>query len=148
MSCAESWEGGGTRGRRRGRQELNNLLCYWLMLHCRHLELIAAFFPFPSIFICFAVLDLSMVYWMYSIFPIPTVQSYITFHSQLNSAALFCSLCTVYGVSVCGVRVRACVCALYELSLSVTRDLTTCGNERLGARERCPAQMELTLPFH
>lgn len=67
------WEGGGTRGRRRGRQELNNLLCYWLMLHCRHLELIAAFFPFPSIFICFAVLDLSMVYWMHSIFPIPTV---------------------------------------------------------------------------
>lgn len=40
-------EEGQGRGRRWGWQELNNLLCYWLMLHCRHLELIAALFSFP-----------------------------------------------------------------------------------------------------
>lgn len=136
MSCSESWEGGGTRGRRRGRQELNNLLCYWLMLHCRHLELIAAFF-LPFILICCARPYQGMLNVKCFVFPIASLISPVVL-LDLFSGPTF-----MFRITVC-----IYVCVSSELSLSVTSELTTCGNEEVRVRRSCPARTELPLPFH
>lgn len=146
MSCSESWEGGGTRGRRRrGRQELNNLLCYWLMLHCRHLELIAALFSSPphSFALLYQTLSRHTAVRVFPLLPPPSLHAIHPFPilSRISSLRLPWTVAEVQCVCMC-------VCVHRVLYLSVTRELTTCGNEWVSARESWPAQLELTLPFH
>ena len=142
------WElGGGTRGRRRrGRQELNNLLCYWLMLHCRHLELIAALFSSPSILICFAVLDLIKAFFFFfnsvsvprppptslpPSFPSLPVHSIHRYSQLFNSPLQAAVVSVLYVVCVC-----VCVCVLQVLNLSVTRELHYMWKRKEGLRAK------------
>lgn len=119
MSCGR--EEGRGRGRRWGWQELNNLLCYWLMLHCRHLELIAALFSFPlysCTLLCETLSRLSRSLPHPHCLLITIVLSHLPLTSSLRTALLYL-LC----------RICLSVCVLHVLKLSVTRELSPCGSE-------------------
>lgn len=122
MSCGR--EEGRGRGRRWGWQELNNLLCYWLMLHCRHLELIAALFSFP-LYSC-TLLRETLSRLSRSL-PTPTVCSWQSFRPIF----LWLHLCKLSCLSM--PDTSKCMCVLHVLKLSVTQDITTCGSEWAGS---------------
>lgn len=119
MSCGR--EEGQGRGRRWGWQELNNLLCYWLMLHCRHLELIAALFSFPLYSFTLLCETLSRL----SLSPHPhrllvaVIYSHRPLTSSPQTAPRLSPVLDMY----------KCMHVLHVLKLSVTRDLGTCGSE-------------------
>lgn len=113
-------EEGQGRGRRWGWQELNNLLCYWLMLHCRHLELIAALFSFPLYSFTLLRETLSRL----SPSPHPhcplaaIICSYHPPNSSPRAAPCFSTVPDMW----------KCMRVLHVLKLSVARDLRTCGS--------------------
>lgn len=119
---------GGRRGRR-GRQELNNLLCYWLMLHIRHLELIAVLFSFPTHSFACSVRPYEGTARFQGLPPSPPPACSI--HPLSHCPFDFLSLrrpVFMYSTRCELVCVRARV--LHVLNLSVTREPSTCGNEK------------------